>query len=133
MKTRSHPRAVAFLLPHIWKALARGACTVDYPFGEAEIPPGYRGVVKIKAELCRGCGLCARDCPASALELVRRGRDEFQLIYYPDRCAYCGQCEASCNFGAIYQVNEFVRGTDRPDQLRVVLVDRKPSDEGDEA
>ncbi len=129
MKTRFYPHTFAYLLPHIWRVLCKGACTVGFPFGEAKLPSGYRGVVKIKPELCRGCGLCVRDCPAFGIELEREGRDKFRLIYYPDRCAYCSQCETSCNFGAIYQVNEFVPATDRPDELRVVLVDRWPEED----
>ncbi len=121
-------RLLAYLLPNVVRALISRPSTVKYPFGPPELPEGYRGRIRIRAEKCRGCGLCVRDCPAAALELERVGRDEFRLIWYPDRCAYCGQCEVSCRFGAIYQTPEFVPGTDRPVELTTVLVDREPED-----
>ena len=82
--------------------------------------------------LCTGCGLCVRDCPAFALELehgssaqsASKGREKFRLIHYHDRCAYCGQCEASCRFGAIVLNNDFVPASPSRDELRQVMVDR---------
>ena len=120
-------RTLAYLLPQLGRALVTRPETVKFPFAPPVIPKGYRGRVQIHPEKCRGCGLCVRDCPAFALELEREDRNTFKLIYHPERCAYCGQCEVSCTFGAIYQSNEFVRGTDDLSQLVVTLVDRKPA------
>jgi hydrogenase-4 component H len=117
--------AIAFLFPRIWEPFKRGPRTVDYPFGPVELSEGYRGRVRINADACRGCSLCVRDCPAFALELEREDRDTFRLIYHPDRCAYCGQCEESCNFDAIYLDNDFVRGTPCREGLTRVLVERR--------
>ncbi len=114
------------LLPEILRTLLRAPETVDYPFGPAELQAGYRGRGAVHAERCRGCSLCVRDCPAMALELERDGKDSYRLIYHPDRCAYCGQCELSCRFDCIYLTNEFVPGTDDRESLVTVLVDRKP-------
>jgi len=104
--------------------LKQGPRTVEYPFAPAELPEGYRGRVVINAENCRGCSLCVRDCPAEALELERQGKEQYRLIYHPDRCAYCGQCEVSCNFDAIYLSNEFIKGKVERDTFTIVLVDR---------
>ena len=116
-------RSLVYLLPQIWRALIRGPRTVRYPFAPAELPTGYRGRVVIRAENCRGCGLCVRDCPAFALELQRNGRDAYRLIHHPQRCAYCGQCELSCAFKAISLDNQFFPATPQQDTLTVVLVD----------
>ena len=99
--------------------------TVNFPFGPANIPQGFRGRVVINEENCRGCSLCERDCPTGALELTRSNKTEFKLIYRPDRCAYCGQCELSCNFDAIYLVSNYVKATQNRESLKVTLVDRK--------
>jgi len=120
-------RTLVYLLPQLGRALVTRPETVRFPFAPPEIPKGYRGRVLIHPEKCRGCGLCVSDCPAFALELERGDRNAFRLIYHPERCAYCGQCEVSCTFGAIYQTNEFVHGTDDLEQLVVTLVDRKPA------
>ncbi len=116
--------SLVYLLPELWRTLFTRPITVYYPFGPLELPPYFRGKVTIEPTLCTGCGLCVRDCPAFALELERKNRENFRLIHYHDRCAYCGQCEDSCRFGAIILVDEFVGATSRRDALTQVLVER---------
>ena len=117
-------RSFPFLLPQLARALLTRPITIRYPFAPVELSPYFRGKVVVDAALCRGCGLCARDCPAAALALERQGRDAFKLVHYPDRCANCGQCETSCTFGAIKQVNEFVHAAPEREALTEVMVDR---------
>ena len=116
--------SLIYMLPELWRTLLTKPITVRFPFAPAELPPYFRGKVVIDPTLCRGCGLCVRDCPADALELERDGRDRFRLIHYHDRCAYCGQCEISCKFGAITLANEFVPAAPQRDALSQVMVDR---------
>jgi NAD(P)H-quinone oxidoreductase subunit I len=99
--------------------------TVAYPFGNLEIPKGFRGAIVINSEKCIGCGLCVRDCPANGLELIKKSRHEFKLIHYPSRCAYCGQCEDSCRHGAISHSNQLVSPTTNPRGLIVVLHEKQ--------
>ena len=119
------PRSLFYLLPQLWRTLFTRPITVRYPFAPLKLPLYFRGRVVVDAERCRGCGLCVRDCPAFALELERESRDKFRLIYYPDRCAYCSQCETSCKLGAITLINAFVPATSRRGMLRVVVVGPK--------
>ena len=123
---REGARRLTVLLSQMVGTLLRHRVTLDFPFGPPEIAQGYRGRIAIDPDRCRGCSLCVRDCPAFALEIQREDKNVFQLIYYPERCAFCGQCEASCTFGAITQTNEFVRGTGDPGSLHEVLVNRGP-------
>ena len=113
------------LLTQLIRTFFNRAETVDFPFGPADIPPGFRGSVANRAENCTGCSLCVRDCPAQALEIERESKKVFRLIYYPDRCAYCGQCELSCNFDAIHLISTYVDATQDRNTLKVILVDRK--------
>jgi ech hydrogenase subunit F len=105
-------------------ALVSRPDTVGYPFAELDLPEGYRGAIVIDPEKCTGCGLCVRDCPTGALKLEKKSRDEFKLIHYPARCAYCSQCESSCVRGAIGHSNALVGATDRPRELVVVLKEK---------
>ncbi len=120
----SHLHSLIYLLPELWRTLFTRPITVRFPFAPLELPSYFRGRVTIEPALCIGCGLCVRDCPASALELEResdalsplvlskaegsKGREEFRLIHYHDRCAYCGQCQDVCRQGAIRLTNEYV-------------------------
>ena len=99
--------------------------TVDYPFSAMELPEGFRGALVVDPEKCSGCGLCVRDCPAEGLELIKKSREEFKLIHYPARCAYCGQCEDSCARGAITHTNQLVPPSRDPSGYVVVLHEKK--------
>jgi formate hydrogenlyase subunit 6/NADH:ubiquinone oxidoreductase subunit I len=111
-------KSLAHLLPELVRTLLARRVTVRFPFTPLELPTYFRGKVVIQPELCEGCGLCVRDCPAFALELERDSQEQFRLVHYRDRCAYCGQCEDSCRFGAICLTCEYVPASADRDMLR---------------
>lgn len=117
-------RALAHLLPELIRTLFAQRITVSFPFTPLNLPSYFRGKVVFEPELCNGCGLCARNCPAFALDLEREGREKFRLTLYRDRCACCGQCADDCPQGAIALVNEFVRAATRRDALTQIVVQR---------
>ncbi len=56
---------------------------------------------KIRAELCKGCSKCARNCPASAITGVVKE----PFVIDSEKCIKCGACMDNCPFGAIYTEN----------------------------
>ena len=51
----------------------------------------------IDATKCSGCGRCARECPAGAIE----GGEGLYHIVSQEDCTRCGRCAAVCHAGAV--------------------------------
>ena len=52
----------------------------------------------VDEDLCRGCSLCARKCPANAIA----GKPKESYFIEQEACIRCGICQETCPFGAIY-------------------------------
>jgi NADP-reducing hydrogenase subunit HndC len=53
--------------------------------------------IMINEELCKGCGLCQRNCPVGAIE----GEDRNKRVINQEKCIKCGTCMTKCPFNAI--------------------------------
>ena len=91
--------------------------TRQYPEERWTPPASFRGrpvLVKENAfERCVACGLCARVCPALAIE-VQASETELLKERYPIkfeinmlRCIFCGFCEEVCPEEAIVMSKDF--------------------------
>jgi len=87
---------VKALLAHLFKKPA----TSKYPFVKAVVPEGFRGKQVYDINLCISCGLCSRDCPAKAIEMVEVDGKR-RPLFHLDLCIFCYQCAESCPRNAI--------------------------------
>ena len=53
--------------------------------------------IEINPELCKGCGICKRQCPVNAIT----GEVKQAHVINPDICIKCGACISKCPFKAI--------------------------------
>ncbi len=91
--------------------------TRQYPEERWNPPASFRGrpvlVEEKGVERCVACGLCARVCPALAIE-VQGSESEYWKERYPVkfeinmlRCIFCGFCEEVCPEEAIVMSQEY--------------------------
>ncbi len=111
-------------IPQILKGLKltisqmfRPKFTRQYPEEKWNPPPSFRGrpvlVEQQGVERCVACGLCARVCPALAIEVQasespywkERAPVKFEINML--RCIFCGFCEEVCPEEAIVMSNEY--------------------------
>ena len=63
---------------------------------------GRRRRLEIKADLCKGCGKCAKNCPMEAIS----GQPRMPYTIDNEKCIHCGACSGACPFGAIDAIEE---------------------------
>ena len=99
------------------KQVFRPKFTRQYPEERWNPPSSFRGrpvlVEEDGVERCVACGLCARVCPALAIE-VQASETELPKERYPVRfeinmlrCIFCGFCEEACPEEAIIMSDEY--------------------------
>jgi len=106
------PAHVPLLLPNSCQHCKNPACLKDCPTG-AIVRDG-RGEVQIRAELCTGCGNCARGCPWENIQIVPRAEERGVKPAFPDvavKCDLCADkshgpaCVGACPVEAIVRVD----------------------------
>jgi NADH-quinone oxidoreductase subunit I len=95
-KTRRFPA----LIKDMGACIFKKPVTREYPLIKVDVPEGYRGRQILYPDKCISCGLCERDCPASAIELVEVLGKKMPKFYL-DRCIFCYLCAESCPREAI--------------------------------
>ena len=67
--------------------------TILYPVIEKTAPEGLKGHIDVDMSQCILCSICARTCPADAIEV-----DKTQNLWSINRfaCVQCGSCTLAC-------------------------------------
>ncbi len=101
-----------------FKRLFAPTITIEYPDEKREMAPRFRGLPSLRSDpesgeaLCVACGLCARICPTSCLEMhvipsEEGDRELGEFILRAGRCMFCGLCSQVCPVDAIAMSGEY--------------------------
>ncbi len=118
---KSRTRALSPMWKRTVSHIFTKPATTKYPFVKPKLPDDYRGKPDYAIRTCNmidlsgtqrqfefdvkklvntNCTVCARDCPAFAIEIVEvdgKKRPQFDL----NKCIFCNQCVESCPRNAI--------------------------------
>jgi formate hydrogenlyase subunit 6/NADH:ubiquinone oxidoreductase subunit I len=110
---------IGLMFRDIFGSLFRRPATEKYPFERHEAPERLRSYLDLDPAKCTGCGLCAMDCPARAIEVTVLDRKEKRFIftYRVDQCIFCGQCVETCHQDSLSMDN---------DHWELAALDRNP-------
>jgi formate hydrogenlyase subunit 6/NADH:ubiquinone oxidoreductase subunit I len=111
-------RRLPALIKDMGKCLFKRPFTQEYPFVTVNAAEGYRGRHVFYPDKCISCGLCARDCPAKAIELLEVSGKRMPHFYL-DRCIFCYLCAEGCPREAIKLTPNFEMSTTETDELIV--------------
>ncbi len=91
------------MLGDVIRSLFKKPITEYYPYQRKAAPERLRGKLLWNRDTCTGCGLCVKDCPAGALEVIVIDKKAKKIVmnYDADQCIYCGQCTFSCRQGTL--------------------------------
>ncbi len=112
-------RRLPALIKDVGSCLFKKPFTREYPAVKVEVPEGYRGRHILNPEKCISCGLCERDCPAQAIELVEVSGKRMPKFYL-DRCVFCYLCSEGCPREAITLSQNYEMSTTETEELLVL-------------
>jgi ferredoxin len=103
------------------------------PLGLEEKQLTRIGMASVNAGSCVGCGICASNCPAHAIEMVS-GTDGRKAVVSADHCIGCGVCRNVCPLPdgpaiTVSGVSEQIRVSRAPEAQNEVK-DEQPPQEG---
>jgi formate hydrogenlyase subunit 6/NADH:ubiquinone oxidoreductase subunit I len=80
--------------------LLRKPATEKCPAVKPNLPEGYRGEPLFDCDLCIGCGICKKVCPAKAIDMIEDNDKKWPQLEL-SKCIFCYQCAESCPKKAI--------------------------------
>ncbi|MCL1971673.1 MAG: 4Fe-4S dicluster domain-containing protein [Endomicrobia bacterium] len=89
-------------------SLFKKPATSEYPYKKRPIHGSIAGMISFEQPKCIGCGICVRNCPASAIKIKKTEEDKvFSCELSLANCIFCSQCVLTCPKKALKTTDNF--------------------------
>jgi len=89
-----------------FEKVGKGEAEIHPP---VELPPNFRGKIAYDRDVCIGCKICARVCPANAIEFIPETK---RVRIYVTQCIFCSQCNDACPVNALHMTDNIMLATE---------------------
>jgi len=113
------------LLREVVASILKSPSTQHYPLEKIDVPAGSRGKMHLDFDSCISCGLCFRNCPSGAIELLEVSGKRAPCFHF-DTCVFCYMCVEVCPRSAIKPSNDFEIATQEKSDLEVPPSPKSP-------
>ncbi|MDR1195931.1 MAG: 4Fe-4S binding protein [Endomicrobium sp.] len=110
-------------------SLFKKPATSEYPKKRRPIHDNVAGMISFEQGKCIGCGMCVRNCPASAIKINKIADKVFSCVLSLANCIFCSQCVLSCPKKALHTTDNFELAQIDKSKLTVKLEDLAPKTE----
>lgn len=106
-------------IPRLFKRAAHELvskpATTKYPSTKPTLANDFRGQPIFDSDLCIGCGLCCKECPSKAIDMVEVDGKKKPEVHL-GKCIFCYHCVEICPKKAIKHSNQYeLATTDKSD------------------
>ena len=94
------------MMRKVVKTVFSKPATQFYPQEKPRLDDDYRGKPEFDFVACIGCGLCSKECPARAIEMVLCSNKKLPQLNLA-KCIFCYHCYEICPKKAIHYSCDF--------------------------
>ena len=110
-------------------SLFKKPATSEYPYKKRPIHGSIAGMISFEQPKCIGCGICVRNCPASAIKITKTENKTFSCELSLANCIFCSQCVLTCPKKALHTTDNFELAQIDKSKLTVKLEELAPKTE----